>query len=413
MQYINHESKKASKNLAEERRYFLNWQDSKYSNPKRYSDWFDKHVGEDVEVFSSGYPMRNHNTTTIAPTGTTSMIADTSGGCEPIYNVAYYKNVTDDVQGDEMLVEFDSLFLQTLRENDIDVDTVKEECQELMERNEFDSISDLDSVPDTIGDLFVTTGDLDSKEHASVMCALQEGVDSSISKTLNAPQDATVDDAKDTFEYVYENGGKSVTFYRDGSRTKQVKTTRKDNQDLDEGGETDLEHEVPFHREAPDVINSRRYRIKTGHGKLYVTIGEDEHGVVEVMATVGKSGGTMESFTEALARQISQSFQWGVPADEVIDQLENIKGPKVAWDGEDTVFSIPDGIALALKRYKEESEEMMKHPTTVPENFDETSTENKRELGEECNECGAMAVIYEGGCPKCDPDLGGCGWSKC
>lgn len=415
MRHINHESKRVSSQLALVRGNFENWEDSKYSDADEYSEWIEDHCGEELALLEDYVEMRNHNTTTIAPTGTTSMIGNTTGGCEPIYNVAFYKNVTDDIQGDEMLVEFDSLFLKTLEANNIDVDEVKEEAQELMANNEFDGVDDLTTVPREVADLFVTTGDLDSQEHASVMCALQEGVDSSISKTLNAPYEATVEDAKDTFEYVYENDGKSVTFYRDGSRTKQVKTTRQDNEDVDgsDGNEKGLEeHEIPFHREAPDVLdNLERHRIQTGKGKLYVSIGEDEHGIVEVMATVGKSGGTMESFTEALARQISQSFQWGVPADQVIEQLENIKSPDVAWDGEDTVHSIPDGIALALKRYIGKDEENMIDHTTV--DVSDQIEEQHQTSASECKQCGAMAVVQEEGCKTCKPELGGCSWSKC
>ncbi|MFP4189250.1 MAG: adenosylcobalamin-dependent ribonucleoside-diphosphate reductase, partial [Halobacteriales archaeon] len=100
MRYINHESKRTSHELADERGVFDEWHKSKYANPTEYADWFEKQTGESAEDWGDGYPVRNHNTTTIAPTGTTSMIGNTTGGCEPIYNVAYYKNVSDDVQGD-------------------------------------------------------------------------------------------------------------------------------------------------------------------------------------------------------------------------------------------------------------------------------------------------------------------------
>ncbi|MEF8814052.1 MAG: LAGLIDADG family homing endonuclease, partial [Halovenus sp.] len=115
---------------------------------------------------------------------TTSMVGNTTGGCEPIYNVAYYKNVSDDVQGDEMLVEFDDYFLRTLEANDIDVEAVKREAQEQMAANEFDGVDGLTTVPDAIGELFVVTGDLSAKDHAGVQTACQEGVDSAISKCL-------------------------------------------------------------------------------------------------------------------------------------------------------------------------------------------------------------------------------------
>ncbi|CCQ33317.1 Ribonucleoside-diphosphate reductase protein [Halorhabdus tiamatea SARL4B] len=184
MQKINHDSKWASHELAEERGVFNDWEDSKYADPTEYREWFEHYVGEDADDFEDGFAIRNHNTTTIAPTGTTSMVGNTTGGCEPVYNVAYYKNVSDDVQGDEMLVEFDDYFLRVLEENGIDVDAVKQEAQEQMAANEFDGVEGLSTVPDAIGELFVTTGDLSPNQHASIQCTLQDGVDSAISKCL-------------------------------------------------------------------------------------------------------------------------------------------------------------------------------------------------------------------------------------
>lgn len=225
MTHINHKSKWGSHGLANERGNFDEWDKSKYANPVKHKEWFEKQTNEPAERWEDGFPIRNHNTTTIAPTGTTSMIGNTSGGCEPIYNVAYYKNVSQDVQGDEMLVEFDDYFLRTLEANDISVSTVREEAKELMADNEFDGVEDLDSVPEYIAELFVTAHDLTAKQHASVQCACQEGVDSAISKTCNFPNDATVEDMGDVYRFIYRNGGKGVTVYRDGTRNSEVLTT--------------------------------------------------------------------------------------------------------------------------------------------------------------------------------------------
>ena len=359
------------------------------------------------------------------------MIGNTSGGCEPIYNVAYYKNVTDDIQGDEMLVEFDSLFLKTLEVNDIDVELAKKQAEELMENNEFDGPQSIPCVPDELASLFVTTSDLDSQEHASVLCALQEGVDSSISKTLNAPNDATVEDAKNTFQYVYDNGGKSVTFYRDGSRTKQVNTTRKDNQEVDDSDSEEMQTECQDcgtvegcvcgesgtksngTRKRPKVTSGQTERIDTGYGKLYVTIAEDEYGIADVFANLDKSGSTTQSFTEPIAKLISVSLRNGVSVDEVVDQLKGVQSPNVAWDGEDTINSVPDAIATALERYQErkhgDQEMEINHPTTKVEepSDDEQEVETS---GDICPDCDAQLIFVEG-CKKC-PDTS-CGYSKC
>ncbi|WP_126661218.1 adenosylcobalamin-dependent ribonucleoside-diphosphate reductase [Haloterrigena salifodinae] len=399
MRHINHGSKWASHELAEERGSFDEWDNSKYANPTEYREWFEKQTGLDADEWEGGFSIRNHNTTTIAPTGTTSMVGNTTGGCEPIYNVAYYKNVSDDVQGDEMLVEFDDYFLRVLEDNDIDVDAVKEEAQEQMATNQFNGVEGLSTVPDAIGELFVTTGDLSAKEHAGVQVACQQGVDSAISKTVNAPNDSTLEDAKDVFEYIYEHGGKGVTYYRDGTRSKQVLTTRAKNTDfadeteaaealaeqIDEifgGFEAFLENEdvqdvleadlgslsgdaddaepvqVDFteKRERPDALQGVSQRIDTGYGKVYVTINEDpETGQpFELFANIGHSGGFTNSFTEALAKVISTSLRSGVDPEEIVDELCGTRSPKVAWDKGEQIQSIPDAIGTAMRRYLED-----------------------------------------------------------
>jgi len=478
MVHINHESKWASHELAEERGTFDEWEKSKYADPTEYADWFEHHTGLDPAEWEDGFPIRNHNTTTIAPTGTTSMVGNTTGGCEPIYNVAYYKNVSDDVQGDEMLVEFDDYFLRTLEENDLDVEAVKKEAQEQMAANEFDGIDGLTTVPDAIGELFVTTGDLDPKQHASIQCALQDGVDSAISKTVNAPNDSTIEDAKEAFEYIYEHGGKGVTYYRDGTRSKQVLTTRAQNAefaDMDEGeivarieevfdgiegfleseevqaaldesiaeildvadGDVD---EYAQKRSRPDVLHGVTQRIDTGYGKLYVNINEDENGrPFELFANIGNSGGFTASFTEALAKTISTALRSGVDPDEIADELQGIRSPKVAWDKGEQIQSIPDAIGTAMRRYldddieraypqqqnltelEDEVEEGEAEVATESRSTDggaaaaqETTTGDQQELidkGEspECPECGSMSLYYSEGCKTCE----NCGWSEC
>jgi ribonucleoside-diphosphate reductase alpha chain len=390
MTHINHESKWASHELAQERGSFDDWDDSKYANPTEYREWFEHHTGQDADEWADGFPIRNHNTTTIAPTGTTSMVGNTTGGCEPIYNVAYYKNVSDDVQGDEMLVEFDDYFLRTLEANDVDVEAVKQEAQEQMANNAFDGVEGLDTVPDAIGELFVVTSDLSGKEHAAVQCACQQGVDSAISKTCNFPNEASREDMDEVYRYIYDNGGKGVTVYRDGTRSKQVLTTRAQNAEFaDEteaaealvgqirevfgGIESFLDNEdvraaigeeiddlltdrtgeaYAKERPRPDVLHGVTQRIDTGYGKMYVNINEDEEGnPFELFATIGNSGGFTNSFTEALAKVISYALRSGVDPREIADDLQGIRSPKVAWDKGEQINSIPDAIGTAMRRY--------------------------------------------------------------
>ncbi|MHC3437130.1 LAGLIDADG family homing endonuclease [Natrialbaceae archaeon A-gly3] len=472
MTHINHGAKATSHELAKERGSFNDWEESKYADPTEYREWFEAQTGEDADDWAEGFPIRNHNVTTIAPTGTTSMVGNTTGGCEPIYNVAYYKNVTDDVQGDEMLVEFDDYFLRTLEANDIDVDAVKSEAQEQMATNQFEGVEGLSTVPDAIGELFVITSDLSAKQHAAVQCAAQNGVDSAISKTVNAPNDSTLEDAKEVFEWVYEHGGKGVTYYRDGTRSKQVLTTRADNaefadedeaaqalveqieevfgsleefltnEDVLDVADADLEDllggedvEYAEKRERPDTLHGVSQRIDTGYGKVYITINEDpETGEpFELFANTGNSGGFTGSFTEALAKTISVALRSGVDPYEIVDKLEGIRSPKVAWDKGEQIQSIPDAFGTALRRYLDgEIDKPYPRQQTLEESADaevdstetdggaatqssgETARDATQDLidaGEspECPSCGSLSLYYSEGCKTCES----CGWSEC
>ncbi|GKZ12952.1 adenosylcobalamin-dependent ribonucleoside-diphosphate reductase [Haladaptatus sp. T7] len=467
MTHINHESKWASHELAEERGSFNDWEDSKYANPIEYAEWFEKQTGLDAEKWKDGFAVRNHNTTTIAPTGTTSMVGNTTGGCEPIYNVAYYKNVSDDVQGDEMLVEFDDYFLRTLEANDIDVDAVKEEAQTQMANNEFSGVEGLETVPDAIGELFVVTGDLTGKQHAAVQCSCQQGVDSAISKTCNFPNSASKEDMDEVYRYIYDHGGKGVTVYRDGTRSKQVLTTRADNAefaDEEEAAETIVEQiEEVFggvegfienedvqaalgtelddlvgegvtggayaqERPRPDVLHGVTQRVDTGYGKMYININEDENGEpFELFATIGNSGGFTNSFTEALAKVISYALRSGVDPNEIASDLQGIRSPKVAWDKGEQINSIPDAIGVAMRRYLDGEIEKASYPQqkTLEETADDTEadggaveTETQKDASQslidagespECPECGSLSLYFSEGCKTCES----CGWSEC
>jgi len=466
---INHRSKWTSHELAVERGSFDNWGDSKYADPTAYREWFEHQTGLSADDWADGFPIRNHNTTTVAPTGTTSMVGNTTGGIEPIYNVAYYKNVSDDVQGDEMLVEFDDYFLRVLEANDVDVETVKAEALSQMQSNAFEGVGGLDSVPDAIGDLFVVSADIKPREHAAVQCAAQAGVDSAISKTCNFPPSASVEDMQEVYEYIYDHGGKGVTVYRDGTRSKQVLTTRADNAefaDLDEAeaaeamletieerfGGLDAFLEDDTVREAvesalrasgtggiggayarerprPDVLYGVTQRISTGYGKMYININEDEHGEpFELFATIGNSGGFTGSFTEALAKVISYALRSGVDPREIARDMQGIRSPKVAWDKGEQIQSIPDAIGTAMRRYLDDEIDL---PYPQQQTLDESAEEEARreqkasadevanadvtqsliDAGEspECPTCGSMTLYFSEGCKTCES----CGWSEC
>jgi len=312
-------------------------------------------------------------------------------------------------------------------------------------------------------------------------------VDSAISKTVNAPNDSTIEDAKEVFEYIYDHGGKGVTYYRDGTRSKQVLTTRAKNTEFADEAEAaeaivenieeifggiegfldseevaavlekdvrellDVSPELGKKQARPDVLHGVTQRIDTGYGKLYVNINENpEDGrPFELFANIGNSGGFTASFTEALAKTISTALRSGVDPQEIADELQGIRSPKVAWDKGEQINSIPDAIGTAMRRYldgdvdkaypqqqnlteiaDDEADESEPEPASttasretdggsVAESGDRTvdpaspndDTQSLIESGEspECPDCGSMTLYYSEGCKTCES----CGWSEC
>jgi ribonucleoside-diphosphate reductase alpha chain len=225
MAFVNRESTTASYELALERGAFPEWSTSKYATPMEYPDWFERHTGQRPGDWPGGFPLRNHSTTSIAPTGTTSIVGNTSGGCEPLFNVVYFRNVAQDVRGGEPLVDFDDYFFDVLDANGIDPDEIADEARELLAEDAFEGPASL-SIPDAIADLFVTAGDVSAEAHVRMQAAFQQHVDAGISKTVNFPHSATRDDVDRAFHLALELGCKGVTVYRDRSRRVQVLTTR-------------------------------------------------------------------------------------------------------------------------------------------------------------------------------------------
>ncbi|PYL82283.1 MAG: hypothetical protein DMF21_02745 [Verrucomicrobia bacterium] len=238
------------------------------------------------------------------------------------------------------------------------------------------------------------------------------------------PREATVEDVKKAYLLAFDLKCKGITVYRDGSREDQVL-----NIGVAEGEKsTEVRVEVPSEsavlrpRPRPDVITGRTQKILTGYGALYVTVNEDEKGLFEVFAQIGRGGGYTASFTEGIARLVSLCLRSGVPVDEIIDQLEGIRSPRIAVDHGERVYSIPDAIAKAIKRHIGMQKTGVQPPV---ETFDEnggaveTDVELEKEsrdaaellrkgLNPECPECG-KSLVFEEGCVKCHA----CGYSEC
>ncbi len=343
-------------------------------------------------------PMRNGTITTIAPTGTISMIADTSSGIEPLFTIAYKKNV---LQG-ESLVYANKYFEELSHERGF-------YSKELWEKVAVaKSIKDFKEIPEDVRDIFDTTFDIEPLHHVDMQAAFQKHVDNAVSKTINMPNSAKVEDVEVVYKEAYKKGLKGITVYRDGSRQVQVLETAK----KEDASYKDIRNPRP----RPQVVKGRTYRMQTEMGTLYITINEDDKGLLEVFVHLGKSGSSVMAFTEAIGRLISLSLRSGVNPNEIVKQLKGIKSstPIRQEDG-NVVFSVPDAIAKSLERYLQGGEQLELLPGSsslakVPIVLGSAKEEKKASSSEAdiCPECGGV-LIYQEGCYVCRD----CGYSKC
>ncbi len=365
MSFIQSESHKASQALAEERGVFPNW---------KGSVWEKK-----------GIKMRNATTTSIAPTGTISIIAGCSSGIEPVYALAYKR--THILNGEEFF-EINPVFEETLREMGLYSDEL------IAKIAEEGSIQEMKELPEEIRRVFKCALDIHWSWHVRMQAAFQKYVDNAVAKTVNLPNHATKEDVANVFLTAYELGCKGVTVYRDGSREEQVLVTKK----------TEKLRRFVEPRPRPKVTSGKTIRIKTGCGSLFVTINEDDYGLAEVFVHLGKSGSCFASQTEAIGRLISIALRSGVSPEAIIDQLRGIRCPSVGFDEGEMVTSCADGIAKALERYLRGDAKKVK-PLTE---FKEFKEEKKGRLGTPCPECGNI-LEYSEGCETCRV----CGFTRC
>jgi len=361
MGFIQKESHLASTRLAAERGSFLNFDRSVFAGKNS--------IGR-----------RNATTTTIAPTGTLSIIADCSSGIEPLFALSFERNVMDN----DTLSEVNPYFAAAARERGF-------YSEELMERiAACGSIRDIESIPDDVKDVFVTSHDISPEWHVRMQAAFQKHTDNAVSKTVNLPHDATVNDVRHVYDLAFELGCKGVTIYRDGSKSRQVLSFKNG---ATGGNEADKRFFSAV-RSRPETLEGFTTRIKTGMGQLYITVTEFEGQPFEVFATIGKSGRSTTAKTEAIGRLVSLALRSGVDVSQIVEQLKGIGGEHPVFQEGGLVLSIPDAISRVLeKRYLGNTS---------------GSSHGKSLKGETCPECG-RAISFEEGCKKCHA----CGFTQC
>lgn len=332
-------------------------------------------------------PERNATVTTIAPTGTISIICGTSSGIEPLFALSYIRNVMD---GDE-LIETHPYFEKVLRDRGL-------YSPELMKRvAEAGSIQGMNDLPEDIRSVFVTAHDISPESHVRMQAAFQKYTDNAVSKTVNLPHDATKDDVRKVYELACDLGLKGVTLYRDGSRNSQVLNIGKVNRAEEPRHEAEQQGIVA--RERPEVTQGITQKVKIGCGNLYVTVNYDEHGICEVFTNVGRAGGC-PSQSEATSRLVSTALRAGVDVNELVEQLRGIRCHATLRKGNDVkVLSCPDAIGRVLQSVAKMQE------THVAPLMQEGGL---RKATNKCPECGEP-LEQEGGCNICKS----CGYSKC
>ncbi len=381
----------ASADIAAEKGPFPHFERDKYMQGQ-----FIKRLPKAVQAKIRSQGIRNAVLLTQAPTGTTSLLAGVSSGIEPVYDFAMVRR---DRTGEHILYH---PLLQAWR----------------------------DAHPgEATPGYFVASNDLTPEEHVRVQATIQRYTDSSISKTVNAPNDHSVEDVQRLYRLAYEMGCKGITYYRDGSRD-AVLTRVED--------EKKAEQQVPALTQAmtleegikprPAVVQGYTRQVSAPEGKINVTINSDEHGPLEVFVNVGKAGSDIAALAEALGRLISLNLRVLSPlsqndrAREIAEQLRGIGGSRSVGFGMQQVRSLPDAVARALEQHMEvlEAEEALASPQLANgkshggdggahNDAAPLSLTHLSVTGNLCPKCGCNTMVHEEGCRKCYS----CGHSEC
>jgi ribonucleoside-diphosphate reductase alpha chain len=353
------------------------------------------------------FKVRNATLTTIAPTGTISIIAGPcSSGIEPLYAISYYRNVMDN----DKLVEVDPLFEEIARHRGF-------YSRQLMEKiAEKPSIQDIEDIPEDVKRVFVTAHDISPEWHVRMQAAFQKYVHNATSKTINFSHEATIEEVRKAYLLAYQLGCKGITIYRDRSRQEQVLNVGKADKKTEQQVVTEYKKEIAP-RPRPEVIIGTTTKVATGCGNLYVTINVDEEGnPFELFTQMGKAGGCAASQLEALGRLVSLGFRAGIEVKAIIEQLRNIRCPSPSWEKGQRIFSCADAIARvvekrlltneARKASAVSAQVAMKHSHEDEAPGIELSPSG--DIVGVCPDCGG-ALRHEEGCQKCHA----CGFSKC
>lgn len=357
--FIKKHATAASQELAKERGAFPNFKYSVY--------------------YKNGLPeQRNATVTTIAPTGSISILAGCSSGIEPLFALTYIREILDGVR----IVEVNPLFEKAMKECGL----YSEKLMQDVAKN--GTISNMLQIPSNIRDTFVVSHDISPEAHIKMQAAFQKNIDNAVSKTVNFPNRATKKNVETAFILAYKEGCKGVTVYRDGSRDSQV---------LNLTPKQEYKGNIP--RPRPDVTVGRTEKVAIGCGNIYVTVNSDDINMCEVFTQTGKGGGC-PSQSEAVGRLVSMALRSNIDPACIINQLRGIRCVSCTRRDNVKVLSCPDAIARVMEKALKEIDG--RGIDRLEEEMEEPRYAAK------CPECDAPLEM-EGGCNICRS----CGYSRC
>ena len=345
-------------------------------------------------IYRAGRPLRNSNVTTIAPTGTISMIAGCSSGIEPLFALAFEHRVPGP-EGERVLPFVSETFERLARARGFHSDALMAEVVR------HGSVQDVPGIDESVRAVFKTAHDIDYRWHVRHQAAFQKQTDNGVSKTINLPHDATEDDVAQAYLLAWQEGCLGITVFRDGSKGSQVLHVGVGQSEAGTAGPPDR-----VIKPRPHSLPGATYRMETPIGTAFITVNDTPGGdPFEVFVQVGKAGTDTMAVAEALGRLVSLILRLPSPlsprrrVDEVVSQLSRIGGGQPTGFGASKILSLPDALARTL------SEHVGERATSGPS----VSSSPRRLIGDLCRECGQATFIYEEGCKKCVS----CGFNEC
>lgn len=346
-------------------------------------------------ILPQDVPQRNGTITTIAPTGTLSIIAGCSSGVEPVFGYVFIRNIMD---GTEM-VEVNPILRAELEKRGLYSD-------DLMRRIAKEgTIAHMEELPEDLRQVFVSAHDISPEDHIRMQAAFQRGTDNAVSKTVNFRHDATREEVAEAYSLAFRLGCKGVTIYRDGSRSEQVLNIGKVKKEGEPEAAAPGAPIVP--RPRPDLVQGVTERIQIGCGNLYVTVNYDDQGICEVFTNTGKAGGC-PSQSEATARLASIALRSGIDVKTIVNQLRGIRCPSTIRQPGLKCTSCPDAIARVIEKVWKQQVELGQWKEFAPPVPEPRGSVDIAGRMHACPECGAK-LEHEGGCVTCRQ----CGYSHC